>query len=526
MARESWRRLGREELEHQYSPSHWSQRMDKDVVIEAHVKETTEGTRLSRTVTQTVLNIPYGDTESEKLDLYLPQGSSVGYLFIYIHGGYWQFLSKEESGFMVPPLVSHNIAVMVMDYDIAPQGHMDLMVAQIRRSIAVTLTQYPQITDVYLCGHSAGAHLVAMALCTDWSEFKVSPCIKGAILVSGIYDLHPIIHTYVNDAMGMSQEVAERNSPINLVPHIKHHASTCHISIVVAEHDSFEFHRQSKEYFQSLKAAGLHVCFTQIEATDHFDVIERLSHEEYELTQMILEMIVKKVTEIGFSFELITCVTMSDLINQSDDIEKRYNDVLKYLSLGELPSNYNYSQRYNFRKTAGKYTLKDGELFHGRRTVVKSGEEAKRLFAQIHNSDLGGHSGTIKTRMAITRRFFWHGMCVDIEKWISECDECQKVGRPLIAPQPLQCIKVSDVWELVGIDLIGPLIKSNNGYSYILTATDYFSKWVEAFPMKTKSAAEVARNLCSMIYRHGCPKRILSDQGREFVNKCSQKIVD
>lgn len=79
--------------------------------------------------------------------------------------------------------------------------------------------------------------------------------------------------------------------------------------------------------------------------------------------------------------------------------------------------------------------------------------------------------------------------------------------------------QVSNVWELVGIDLTGPLPKTVNGNIYILTATDYFSKWVEAFPLKTKSAAEVGQHLCSMIYRHGCPKRILSDQGREFVNQ-------
>ncbi|KAG8537521.1 hypothetical protein GDO81_024383, partial [Engystomops pustulosus] len=65
------------ELEHQYSPSHWSHRMDKDAVIEAHVKETTRGTRHAKATTQTALNIQYGDNESEKMDLYLPAGEPV-----------------------------------------------------------------------------------------------------------------------------------------------------------------------------------------------------------------------------------------------------------------------------------------------------------------------------------------------------------------------------------------------------------------------------------------------------------------
>ena len=78
---------------------------------------------------------------------------------------------------------------------------------------------------------------------------------------------------------------------------------------------------------------------------------------------------------------------------------------------------------------------------------------------------------------------------------------------------------MSAVWELIGIDLTGPLPKTVDGFQYILTATDYFSKWVEAFPLRTKTVAEVWQRLCSIIHRHGCPKRILSDQGREFVNE-------
>ncbi|KAG8446434.1 hypothetical protein GDO86_014041 [Hymenochirus boettgeri] len=213
-------------------------------------------------------------------------------------GFHFVFYSKEESGFMVAPLVARGIAVMVMDYDVAPKGHMDLIVSQVRRSIAMTLVQYPHISGVYFCGHSAGAHLVAMSLCTDWSEYQVSPDIKGAMLVSGLYDLLPITHIYVNDALKMSQLDAERNSPMQYVTQIKTYAGTCQIAVVVAQHDPPEFHRQSLEYFQGLKAQGLNVTFTQVDDTDHFDVIERLSEEQYVLTQIYIKGIVHCNSEL------------------------------------------------------------------------------------------------------------------------------------------------------------------------------------------------------------------------------------
>uniref|UniRef100_A0AAV2M5D3 Integrase catalytic domain-containing protein n=1 Tax=Knipowitschia caucasica TaxID=637954 RepID=A0AAV2M5D3_KNICA len=117
----------------------------------------------------------------------------------------------------------------------------------------------------------------------------------------------------------------------------------------------------------------------------------------------------------------------------------------------------NKFQRDNWRKYSLKFTVKDGELF------------------------------------------YWRGMTVMIDNWIAECDQCQREGKTLGTVAPLQTIKVSAVWELLGIDLTGPFPKTTDGYQYIFTATDYFSK-------------------------HGCPKRILSDQGRDFVNELNDSL--
>ncbi|GAA6100775.1 kynurenine formamidase isoform X1 [Tachysurus ichikawai] len=289
-----WKQMNNNELKKQYSPSQWSYRMSADDVIKAHEAALKSGTEKARAVAQNILDIPYGEGDEEKLDVYMPLSSSPDVpLVIYLHGGYWQFLSKEESGFMAVPLTQKGVVVVAVDYSIAPKGNMDLMVSQVRRSLVAVIQQYSHISGLYLCGHSAGAHLAAMVLSTDWSEYSVSPQIKGAFLVSGIYDLLPIMSTYVNKPLKMTEEVAFRNSPIRLVSQLKKSLSDCDIVVAVAQNDSPEFRKQSEEYFRSLQAAELKVTFEDIPDTDHFNIIEQLVDENYYLTQLILKMMGK-----------------------------------------------------------------------------------------------------------------------------------------------------------------------------------------------------------------------------------------
>ncbi|XP_038597995.1 kynurenine formamidase isoform X2 [Tachyglossus aculeatus] len=231
--------MAHQELEKQYSPSRWSPRMDGEAVVEAHVREIREATEKAQAGPDVLLNVAYGDGEGEKMDIYLPPNASGAFpLFLYIHGGYWQLLS-----------------------------------------------------GIYLCGHSAGAHLAAMALLTDWTDLGLRPNLKGAFLVSGIYDLEPILNLYVNDKLHMTREVARRNSPQLRVRMVKRNAGTCEVKVALAQYDSPEFRRQSREFFEALRSAGWAVSLEDIAGVDHFDVVEKLQWEDYVLTQIILETI-------------------------------------------------------------------------------------------------------------------------------------------------------------------------------------------------------------------------------------------
>lgn len=83
----------------------------------------------------------------------------------------------------------------------------------------------------------------------------------------------------------------------------------------------------------------------------------------------------------------------------------------------------------------------DGELFNGQRKAVRTKSECKTLFCEFRSSPIGGLNGIFKTRNALSSRFYWPGISTDIEKWVSECDQCQRVGKPLVIDAKLESIK-------------------------------------------------------------------------------------
>lgn len=143
---------------------------------------------------------------------------------------------------------------------------------------------------------------------------------------------------------------------------------------------------------------------------------------------------------------------------------------------------------------------------------------------EFHASAIGAHCGVEKTMHAIIRRYYWPGMKADITKWISQCDDCQKKRATIKEKTQYKPIEVSQPFELVGMDLVGKLKCSNNGNIYICVMVDYFTKWLEVYPLKSKKAEEVTACIMDFFYKYGAPKRILTDRGKEFVNKINQDL--
>ncbi|KAI6660697.1 Gag-pol fusion protein [Oopsacas minuta] len=228
--------------------------------------------------------------------------------------------------------------------------------------------------------------------------------------------------------------------------------------------------------------------------------------------------------------------------------EVLYDQIYEYSAFKRYPLNSSKNERRIIRrKSYEHFFTADGLLHYSAvsttkalksanpldrtwRTVVRSCDEGERVLESCHSSDFGGHFGRDKTYEKVAARFYWPNMYNDVRKYVAACDICQRVnesGNFIKAKAPLHPIKVDpEVWKMVGVDLIGPLTMTPRGNKYIITLVDYFSKWPEADALPDKSAKGVALFLYKTMCRFGCTQVVISDQGREFVNKVNQELFD
>jgi len=298
------------DADHAYSPSRWSHRFsDGDKVIESHMQTLTKATQSARTTLPCLLNWAVDTTTSfpdHSIDIYFPSNVTEllptidsiqpTAIFVYIHGGYWQFLSRKESAFMAQTMSDAQILTAIIGYPIAPQATIDQIVLCVEQALVKILKWATKLsTKVYICGHSAGGHLAATLMLIDWkTKYNIDHQIFGGFfLISGIFDLIPLTSTYVNTPLGMTTSVAKNQSPLYRDSNdywlaLKHVPIFC----VHAQYDPPSFHDQNRQYGSYLEKIGFdNVKIIQLDNFDHFDVIEQLEKRDQPLTTMILSLI-------------------------------------------------------------------------------------------------------------------------------------------------------------------------------------------------------------------------------------------
>ena len=234
------------------------------------------------------LGMRYGPTKEEYIDLFLAESSNAP-LHLFIHGGYWRKGVAEDFSFIAPQLVSSGVSVAIMNYALCPSVKIEEIVRQTRAAIYWLVTQKDRHGSPFerltISGHSAGGHLVAMALATDWKgDYGLdNDFISGACAISGVFDLAPLPYSFLQPKLQLSLGDVESLSPIYHLPE-----KGPELAIVVGGGETREFIRQSRVFYDIWTARGLKGMWLEVEKVHHFNILNGLEDRNSELFKTIL----------------------------------------------------------------------------------------------------------------------------------------------------------------------------------------------------------------------------------------------
>ena len=258
----------------------------------------------------------------------------------------------------------------------------------------------------------------------------------------------------------------------------------------------------------------------------------------------------KEYTEITFEYsetpEVNNVETVADL-HEIARLQRECEDFKHYVNyLGSqiVPEDKDLATLVTVT-AENQFLLKDGVLYHvltPRTQKVKDRNpdslilqvalpksERKAVLNAYHDCKAGGgHFGVKRTFAAIKQKYWWPNMYQAVSDYVETCDVCQrvKVVRNRY-PVPLTPLPVEDVFSRIHIDILCSLPKTKEGYQYILLIVDSFSKWSEAFPLKTQEAKEIAHLLYNEIFtRYGAPRALVSDRGQNFLSKLVGALLE
>lgn len=234
------------------------------------------------------LPVAYGEGPREILDLWeVGPGAPVA---IFIHGGYWQALDRSWFSWIAPPLLKRGISVAIPSYDLCPHVSLSRIVHQMRSvSDTLRMRRGDQSADrqglgkrPFVFGHSAGGHLGACLL----SEGRVS----GALSLSGVFDLEPLVATSLNTALGLDVMTARALSPIHWpAPNGGAPGGTA-LDCLVGGAETKAFVDQSAMMAECWALKGAQTRFTVLEGLNHFTILDPLVDPESALVGRIVEM--------------------------------------------------------------------------------------------------------------------------------------------------------------------------------------------------------------------------------------------
>ncbi len=226
----------------------------------------------------------YGDSERQTVDIFRPpEAAADAAMFVFIHGGYWQGLEGRTFSHLARGLNERGFAVAIPTYDLCPQVSVGDIIEQMRRCCLWLhdRTQQPLVVS----GHSAGGHLAAAMLATDWARQRTGPAphpVRAAFAISGLFELEPLCATSLNDALKMTPQTARAASPA-LWPA----PAGTRFAAWVGELESSEFHRQSTDICKTWGDGGVETSHVAVPGANHFTVIDDLGDPDSAMVEAL-----------------------------------------------------------------------------------------------------------------------------------------------------------------------------------------------------------------------------------------------
>ncbi len=238
-----------------------------------------------------IKDIPYGNLKRERLDIY-PSLEPQAKTLVFIHGGYWQMLDKSMFRFIADGFHADGVTTVLLNYPLAPEVSIDQSVLSCRKAIRWLHSNLSAFNGdphhMYVAGHSAGGHLAAMLMATDWPLFDPGLSVhmlKGVCAVSGLFNLVPIQLSYVNEVLKMDMKTAISNSPVTFEP-----SNVCPLIIAVGEAETAEFNDQSKALYTCWKDKLIDTQFLHLPAQNHYSIAESMVDPQSSLHKALRDL--------------------------------------------------------------------------------------------------------------------------------------------------------------------------------------------------------------------------------------------
>lgn len=234
------------------------------------------------------LNVSYGNSPRQVMDIF-PGDKAGAPVLVYIHGGYWRGGSKDDNCHFAEVFVQRGVTVVVLEHDLCPSVTVTEIVRQVRSAVSWVYEHISAYggdpSRLYLSGSSAGGHLVAMALAHDWEKQGLPRhMIKGAVAISGVYDLDAVLHLSVNEEIRLNAESARENSPF-LHPPLPYTP----LVVAVGGGEPRGWKQMSEDFFRLCKGRGVECEYLEIPDAHHFSLSSHLADPDSPLAQAILK---------------------------------------------------------------------------------------------------------------------------------------------------------------------------------------------------------------------------------------------